>query len=103
MTFTFPASENIEKNRAYVELIAMMVAYAKKAKRVSPKAKEPENEKYYLRVWLVRLGLGGKESKESRKALLEGLKGHTAFRTPLDAEKHKDRILKRKEGESHDE
>ena len=103
VTFKFPASEKPEKNRAYIELAAMMVGHAREAKRISPKASEPENEKYYLRVWLVRLGLGGKGAKESRKALLEGLKGHTAFRTPADAEKHKQRLRERKEGESHDE
>jgi hypothetical protein len=103
VTFNFPASGDPGKNRAYVELAAMMVAHAKQSKRISPKPSEPENEKYYLRVWLVRLGLGGKGAKASRKALLEGLKGHTAFRTPADAKKHKARLLKRKEGESHDE
>jgi len=103
VTFKFSASEKPEKNRAYVELAAMMVAHAREAKRINPKASEPENEKYYLRVWLVRLGLGGKGAKDSRKALLEGLKGHTAFRTPADAEKHKARLRERREGESHDE
>jgi hypothetical protein len=100
VTFTFPGSEKPDKNRAYVELAAMMVAHVREAKRISPKASEPENEKYYLRVWLVRLGLGGKGAKDSRKALLEGLKGHTAFRTSADAEKHKARLRERKEGES---
>jgi len=103
VTFIFPGSEKPEKNRAYVELAAMIVAHVREAKRISPKANEPENEKYYLRVWLVRLGLGGKGAKDSRKALLEGLKGHTAFRTPADAEKHKARLCERKEGDSHDE
>ncbi|WP_242837307.1 phage terminase small subunit P27 family [Alkaliphilus transvaalensis] len=103
VTFSFPASENPEKNRAYVELVAMMVAHAREAKRISPKASEPENEKYYLRVWLVRIGLGGKGAKGSRKALLEGLKGHTAFRTPEDAEKHKARLLEKKEGDGHEQ
>lgn len=101
--FTFAGSEKPEKNRAYVELAAMMLAHSKGAKRISPKPSEPKNEKYYLRIWLVRLGLGGKGAKESRKALLEGLKGHTAFRTPADAEKHKARLRERKEGDSYDE
>ena len=30
------------------------------------------------------------------KRLLEGLKGHTAFRTPEDEEKHKARLLAKK-------
>lgn len=102
ITFTFPSSENPDKNRAYVELAAMMVAHAREAKRISPKAQKPENEKYYLRVWLVRLGLDGKGAKASRKALLDGLKGHTAFRTQADADKHKARLLQRKGGGRND-
>lgn len=87
VTFTFPLSEDGAKNRAYAELSAMMVARAKEAKRVSSEPVIQENEKYYLRIWLVQLGLSGKGGKESRKALLNGLKGHTAFRTPEDAER----------------
>lgn len=96
VTFIFPISENPDKNRAYAEIAALMVAHAKEAKRVSPIEQKPENEKYYLRTWLVRLGLGGEGGKASRKALLAGLKGHTAFRTPADEEKHKARLLAKK-------
>ena len=38
---------------------------------------------------MVRIGLGGKDTKEERTFLLSGLKGHTAFRTPADEEKWK--------------
>lgn len=103
VTFTFPISKDPNRNRAYIELAAMMVAYVKNAKRISPKKSEPENEKYYLRVWLVTLGLGGKGAKESRKALLDGLKGHTAFRTASDAKKHKARMLERKGGSPNED
>ncbi len=96
VTFTFPVSENPNKNRAYAELSAFMVARAKEATRVSPTEQKPDNEKYYLRTWLLRLGLTGEGGKESRKALLGGLRGHTAFRTPADAEKHKARLAARK-------
>ena len=96
VTFTYPLSENPAKNRAYAELSAFMVAHAKEASRVSPNEQRPENEKYYLRSWLLRIGLTGMGGKESRKALLEGLNGHTAFRTPADAEKHKARLAERK-------
>ena len=48
-----------------------------------------ENEKYYMRAWLVSIGFGGSEGKETRSFFLKGLKGHTAFRTPEDAEKWK--------------
>ena len=38
---------------------------------------------------LVNLGFGGKEGKEVRNFFLKNLKGHTAFRTPADADKWK--------------
>ena len=62
-----------------------MVHSAKQAKRVDPTIQVVENEKYYLRIWLVHLGLSGRGGQEARRALLGGLKGHTAFRTPEDA------------------
>lgn len=101
VVFSFPINEDPNKNRAYIELAAMIVSHAREAKRISPEENKPENEKYYLRVWLVRLGLDGKGAKETRKALLEGLKGHTAFRTAEDEAKHKARLLQRKAGDSN--
>ena len=87
--FTFPVSEDGTKNRAYAEISAMMVARAKEAHRINPAKVEPENEKYYLRIWLLQLGLTGQGGKDSRKALLAGLKGHTAFRTAEEADRFK--------------
>ena len=76
-------------------MAACMVKTAKEAKRVSPKATIDENEKYYMRVWLVRIGLGGKDGKDTRKVFLSRLKGHTAFRTEEDKEKWKERNSKK--------
>lgn len=87
--FTFPVSEDGNKNRAYAEVAAFMVARAKDAHRINPARVEPENEKYYLRIWLLQLGLTGQGGKESRKALLAGLKGNTAFRTAEEVDKFK--------------
>ena len=89
ITFSSPVQELPEKNTALTELMANMVRHAKTAKRINPKLIMEENEKYYLRSWLLRIGFSGKEAKEKRKILLEGLKGHTAFRTPQDEEKWK--------------
>lgn len=83
--FTFPVSDDSVKNRALVTLAALMVNSAKQAKRVDPTNQVVENEKYYLRIWLIHLGLSGRGGQETRRALLDGLKGHTAFRTPEDA------------------
>ena len=87
VTFAFPLSPDSMKNKAYAELAAKMIKKAKEAKRVSTTPVVEENEKYYLRIWLVQLGMAGAANKESRKALLAGLKGHTAFRTKEEAEK----------------
>ena len=85
---------------AYTELAALMVKGAKEAKRVNPKENVEENEKYYMRIWLVRLGLGGKDAKETRRVLLENLKGHTAFRTEADKEKWMEKNSRKKEIEA---
>lgn len=85
--FAFPDTESTDKNLALTSLFAMMVRAAGEAKRVNPKNLIQENEKYYLRIWLLRLGFTGKGGQGIRRALLTGLKGHTAFRTPEEAER----------------
>ena len=85
----FPYTEEPAAVRAYTVLASKMVQSAGMQKRISPKPTIEENEKYYMRSWLVRIGLGGKDTKEERTFLLSGLKGHTAFRTPADEEKWK--------------
>ena len=88
VTFCFAATGNAVKNRALIELAAFMVSAAKKAKRVQPATRKPENEKYYLRMWLLRIGMGTKASHESRMALLKDLNGWSAFRTEEEAMAH---------------
>lgn len=88
VTFCIAATGNAVKNRALIELAAFMVSAAKKAKRVQADTRKPENEKYYLRMWLLRIGMGTKASHESRMALLKGLKGWSAF-----ARKKKPRLM----------
>lgn len=88
VTFFFAVTDNAIKNRALVELAAFMVSAAKKAKRINPVTRKPENEKYYLRMWLLRIGMGTKASHESRMALLKGLNGWSAFRTEEEALAH---------------
>lgn len=85
----FPYTEEPAAVKAYMVLASKMVQSAGMQKRISPKPTIEENEKYYMRSWMVRIGLGGKDTKEERAFLLGGLKGHTAFRTPADEEKWK--------------
>ena len=89
----FPFDE--EAGNAYCELVAAMVKVAKEQKRINPQETIEENEKYYMRIWLVRLGFDGKDGKEVRNLLLSKLKGHTAFRTEADKEKWKEKYGKK--------
>lgn len=96
VTFCLAATDNAVKNRALIELTAFMVGAAKKAKRINPVTRKPENEKYYLRMWLLRIGMGTKASHESRMALLKGLNGWSAFRTEAEAHAHAERQKERR-------
>ena len=81
ITFTLPTADDPDMIKAFTHLTAAMVRQAKEQKRISPKETIEENEKYYMRIWLLRLGFGGAEGKEVRNLLLKNLKGHSAFRT----------------------
>ena len=79
--FTLPAINDPDMIRAFTHLTAAMAQQAQEQKRISPKETIEENEKYYMRIWLLRLGFGGAEGKEIRDLLMKKLKGHSAFRT----------------------
>lgn len=81
VTFTLPAIGDPDMIKAFTHLAAAMVHQAREQKRISPKETIEENEKYYMRIWLLRLGFGGKDGKEMRDLLLKNLKGNSAFRT----------------------
>jgi hypothetical protein len=91
VSISFPLSDKQDVIHTYTLLTVNIIAAAKAATRVLPDRQQPENEKYYMRNWLVRLGFGGKESKGMRTILLKHLKGHSAFRTDAEADKHRDK------------
>lgn len=80
-----------ERNMVYAMLTARIVKAAKEATRVFPERQEPENEKYFARAWLLRIGYNGADSKAERNLLLKHLKGHSAFPNDDAAEKHKEK------------
>ena len=87
---TFAAHQDEpERNMVYAMLTARILKAAKEATRVFPERQEPENEKYFARAWLMRIGYGGADSKAERLLLLKHLKGHSAFPNDEAAEKHK--------------
>ena len=85
MSFVGPLTQ--EKVSAYTELCSAMNRMAVTQKRIQAKTINDANEKYALRIWLIRLGLNGDEHKTIRRLLMQNLTGHAAFRTEEDAEK----------------
>lgn len=85
ITFTsLPETDDPAVIRTFTELCALMNKQALTQKRIQAKEVNAENEKYSMRIWLVRLGMSGPDHKETRKVLLENLSGHCAFRTEAD-------------------
>lgn len=81
ITFKFLKGKwNVEKIETYSNFVAILNQKAKDLKRVSPKVKPTDNEKYTFRTWLLRLGFIGDEYKQTRKVLLQNLSGNSAFR-----------------------
>lgn len=85
LSFAGPLTQ--DKVNAYTELCSAMNRMAVTQKRIQAKTVNDANEKYALRIWLIRLGLNGDEHKALRKLLMQNLSGHAAFRTAEDAEK----------------
>ncbi len=81
----FGQAADAEHVHTFMKLAAAMNRMALTQHRVQAKDVDDSNEKYSLRVWLIRLGLNGADFKADRKRLLENLSGHTAFRN--DAER----------------
>ena len=83
----FTGVRDAEHLNTYTRLAAAMNKMALTQKRVQAKDTDDSNEKYSLRIWLVRLGMNGTDYKADRKILMENLSGHSAFRN--DAEKER--------------
>ena len=75
----------------YAGLVGRIIHAAREATRVKAELQTSENEKYYMRAWLMRLGYGGADLKEERRLLLRNLKGHSAFPNDAAAERHKEK------------
>ena len=95
----FPYTEEPEWIRAYMDLATAICNEARITKKVKCEKPEAENERYYFRVWLVRIGLTGEKYKSSRKALLSKLVGNAAFRTREQALIHNEKYVRRRTDE----
>lgn len=89
---TFPTDTDDKPDlKVYTALLTHIVEAAKQATRVKIDLQKPENEKYYMRGWLLRLGFGSAQHKEVRKRLMRDLKGHAAFATEEQAQAHREK------------
>ena len=88
LTFsTLPETEDPTVLRTFTTLCAMMNKQAIAQQRIQAKAVSADNEKYAMRIWLLRLGMNGPEYKDERRILMKNLSGHCAFRTEEDKER----------------
>ena len=92
ITMAFPFDEaQHEHLTIFSGLAERIIQAAKTAKRVKAELQTSQNEKYFMRSWLLRLGYGGADLKEHRRRLLQNLDGYSAFSNDANAEKHKEK------------
>lgn len=77
----FSADSNSDEVNAYTQFICAICDTAKKKKRVVAKPQQDfENPRFTMRVWLIGLGLIGKEYTLCRKLMMKGLSGDSGWR-----------------------
>ena len=82
LTFsTLPETEDPDVLHTFTTLCAMMNKQALTQHRIQAKVVGADNEKYAMRIWLLRLGMNGPEYKDERRILMQNLSGNCAFRT----------------------
>lgn len=82
---------------AYADLLKGILKTAETATRISLKRlDDSENEKYHANSWLMRMGFGGADYKETRRILMGHLTGFAAFKSTADMEAHKERQAQRR-------
>lgn len=65
----------------YKQIADAIVKSSMNSRYIWPDEVIEENEKYYARAWLLRLGFGGEQGLMVRKVFMKNLKGSTSFRT----------------------
>lgn len=66
---------------AYARFICALCEMAKKQKRVTAKEKDVENDKFTMRLFLIRLGFIGPEYKAARHIFLKNLTGNSSWKS----------------------
>ena len=76
----FDGSLDENSIEAYVKFCAAIVTYAENVTKTSAKKIDTDNDKYSFRVFMIKLGMKGKEFKTSREILMRNLEGNSAWR-----------------------
>jgi hypothetical protein len=76
----FPLTDTNGEIDAYLRFAVALCEMAKRQKRVIAKEREIVNEKFTLRVFLIRLGFIGPDYRSARKILLRNLIGNSAWK-----------------------
>lgn len=66
---------------AYNRLITAICKMAKKQRRVTAVERPTDNEKFTMRLFLIRLGFIGDDFKKARKILLRNLSGNSSWKS----------------------
>ena len=91
-------ADELVRQTAYSNLLCGILKAAETASRVSIKRQDdPENEKYHANSWLMRMGFGGPDFKDTRRILMGHLNGFAAFKSKADMELHKARQAQRRQ------
>ena len=93
----FGRAADMDSLTAYGQLAVLMNDQALTQKRIQAKHVNDANEKYAMRIWLIRIGMGGAEFKKTRAILMKPLGGHTAFRTAEEAQKAKEKAQRQRD------
>ena len=99
----FGQAADADHMQTFMKLAGAMNNMALTQQRVQAKDVDDSNEKYTLRVWLIRLGLNGKDCKADRKRLLENLSGHTAFRNDAERERWEAKQKAKRDAQNNEE
>lgn len=78
---------------AYSRLVTAICKMAKEQKRVTATEKPVENEKFTMRLFLIRLGFIGDEYKTARKILLRNLSGNASWKSGQKPERSIDTVI----------
>ncbi len=78
---------------AYSRLVTAICKMAKEQKRVTATEKPIENEKFTMRLFLIRLGFIGDEYKTARKIPLRNLSGNASWKSGHKPEQNTDAVI----------